>query len=1285
MPPISMKHLFTNQLTTHEHNASHGASALTKIKRATATFICVLLTAVTIAQVPTVTSFTPTSICTGAAVTLTGTNFTSATDVRFNGVSAASFTVVSATSITAIPASTATTGTVSVVRATGTGTSATAITLKTLPVISITPATPFICGSTPAALTASAAGAASYAWSPSTGLSATNIANPTANPTASTIYTVTVTGTNACTATRTTTVNIGNAVTAVAPTTSICSGGSGTVALTATETSTAGYSVYSIPYAAVTSGTSTTNYVTNGVLNTPVSGGSSDDGWWSGVTIPFTFNYFGTNYTSFALGTNGVLQFGTNFSTWVPIALPQTTVTNYIAGLWSDQITQVAGANISTYTTGTAPNRVFTTYYNTIPYYNGSPTTATGNTSFTIQIYETSNIIEVHLGQVIGAASTTNSNQVGISDPTGLKGTAAPGRNAQAFSVTTPEAWRFTPINPALKYAWTGSTTGLSATNVANPTISGITAPTPLVVTITDTQTGCNTTVYDTIRISKNDTIRLTSTTTTSQSLCINTAITSITYATSGGATGASVTGLPTGVTGTYSAGVVTISGTPSISGTFNYTVTTSGPCTAATATGTITVNALPTAPTVGTITQPTCGLATASVALSGLPATGTWTVNSVAGGFSSTGSGTTGSIAGLTASTTFTFRVTSAAGCVSVASANAVITAQPITPAAPTIGTITQPTCATATGSVVLSGLPGGGGTWTVTASPTGATLSNTGTSRTFSGLATPNTFTFTVTNSVGCTSVASATAVLTAQPTTPVVTVNSPTICRTTSATLTATGGGTYAWSTGATTAGISPAPTTSTTYRVTVTSSGGCTATASSVVTVITTCLTVSGSIFNDANGNGLVDATDSSLSRGQTIYSVIADTTGTVVSTAAIAANGTFTLANVLPSTAGFTVRVSTTNPAVGATVPTVSWPAGWGSTLAQYGVNNANGTGLYSNTNQIIPVKTGTLNITSILLGYDRLPNTPVVNKTITRPALNGTFALTSLLGFDTLKGTDPEDGVIKVGGKFIIKAVSGLAGNKLYYDANGNGIADAAEVIVADQIITNYAPAKLLIKFSGLGSTGALFTYSAIDAAGKISTSASSYSIGWVGTALPVKLVSYKAEKAGTQSILSWVTASEIDNDHFEIERSTDGTSWHTIGEVKGNGTTTETTHYTFTDSKPTSGSNYYRLKQVDVDGKYEHTAIQVVTFDGLTIAAPTATLYPNPMRAGNTLHIKLTGGNAQIAQITIVNQIGQTLLTQKDISATDTALELSLPAGIYFTNITTDNDQHISQRFVVE
>jgi hypothetical protein len=122
------------------------------------------------------------------------------------------------------------------------------------------------------------------------------------------------------------------------------------------------------------------------------------------------------------------------------------------------------------------------------------------------------------------------------------------------------------------------------------PTVSGSFNYT---ITMTGGCTGGTNTISGTVNINPNNTIALSSVVgTDNQTLCINTAITNITYATTG-ATGATVTGLPPSVTGSWSAGVFTISGTPTAYNTYNYTITMTGGCTGGTNTisGTIIVN----------------------------------------------------------------------------------------------------------------------------------------------------------------------------------------------------------------------------------------------------------------------------------------------------------------------------------------------------------------------------------------------------------------------------------------------------------------------------------------------------------------------------------------------------------------------------------------------------------------------------------------------------------------------------------------------------------------------
>jgi type IX secretion system substrate protein/Ig-like domain-containing protein len=148
---------------------------------------------------------------------------------------------------------------------------------------------------------------------------------------------------------------------------------------------------------------------------------------------------------------------------------------------------------------------------------------------------------------------------------------------------------------PQYKYSWKPRA-GLSDSTISNP-VATPTDSTQYILTVTDS---VGATATDTVMINVNPDASLALTSaigTAAQTVCVNTAIDTIKYAIDDGGTGATITGLPAGVTGTYTAGVIKISGTPTLtSGSpFNYTVTTTGTCSQKTLTGTITVNQTPT------------------------------------------------------------------------------------------------------------------------------------------------------------------------------------------------------------------------------------------------------------------------------------------------------------------------------------------------------------------------------------------------------------------------------------------------------------------------------------------------------------------------------------------------------------------------------------------------------------------------------------------------------------------------------------------------------------------
>jgi hypothetical protein len=126
---------------------------------------------------------------------------------------------------------------------------------------------------------------------------------------------------------------------------------------------------------------------------------------------------------------------------------------------------------------------------------------------------------------------------------------------------------------------------------------------------------------------------------------------------------------------------------------------------------------------------------------------------------------------------------------------------------------------------------------------------------------------------------------------------------------------------------------------------------------------------------------------------------------------------------------------------------------------------------------------------------------------------------------------------------------------------------------------------------------------------------------------LPVDLVYFETKAIDDQqALLHWQTASELNNNYFDVERSYDAIHWEWVGNVTGNGTTNQLTDYNFTDKSIATSQNtpYYRLKQVDFDGAFEYSNERVVSFDGkvekLEIAA-----YPKQFNQEVTVRVSNT------------------------------------------------------------
>ena len=153
---------------------------------------------------------------------------------------------------------------------------------------------------------------------------------------------------------------------------------------------------------------------------------------------------------------------------------------------------------------------------------------------------------------------------------------------------------------------------------------------------------------------------------------------------------------------------------------------------------------------------------------------------------------------------------------------------------------------------------------------------------------------------------------------------------------------------------------------------------------------------------------------------------------------------------------------------------------------------------------------------------------------------------------------------------------------------------------------------------------------------------------------------------------VSWATASEKNNDHFDIQRSAAGEGFATIGTVKGQGNSTSAHEYAFTDGHPLAGQAYYRLRQVDADGSTSYSP--VVAVQRTTEAAA----YPNPTAGSITLP-----ASSDPIRYRVLNSVGQTLLSGQ--AAGTEKLDLSsLPKGTFFLELTTASGRR-TQRLLRE
>jgi photosystem II stability/assembly factor-like uncharacterized protein len=199
----------------------------------------------------------------------------------------------------------------------------------------------------------------------------------------------------------------------------------------------------------------------------------------------------------------------------------------------------------------------------------------------------------------------------------------------------------------------------------------------------------------------------------------------------------------------------------------------------------------------------------------------------------------------------------------------------------------------------------------------------------------------------------------------------------------------------------------------------------------------------------------------------------------------------------------------------------------------------------------------------------------------------------------------------------------------------------------------------------------------------------------FIDLTIPVELSSFTAEVGRNSVTLNWVTATETNNQGFEIERKFKNQNWQTLGFIEGNGTTIEPQLYNFIDDfslLPYEGTLLYRLKQIDYDGSFNYSQQVAVDVNLIPNEISISQNYPNPFNPSTTIEYSLQ--NESRVKILIYNSIGEViedLVSETRNAGTHQAVWNAdkFPSGVYFysfevTEIHGNSSYHEMKKIVL-
>jgi hypothetical protein len=171
---------------------------------------------------------------------------------------------------------------------------------------------------------------------------------------------------------------------------------------------------------------------------------------------------------------------------------------------------------------------------------------------------------------------------------------------------------------------------------------------------------------------------------------------------------------------------------------------------------------------------------------------------------------------------------------------------------------------------------------------------------------------------------------------------------------------------------------------------------------------------------------------------------------------------------------------------------------------------------------------------------------------------------------------------------------------------------------------------------------------------------------------LPVTWLYVQGKLQTTGALIKWATASESNTANFETEHSTDGIAYTKIGITRAAGNSTSTSRYEFLHASPATGKNFYRIRQVDLDGRFTYSAVVVL----YNITAKNVLITPNPVQHSTIIYFK----EASTKTIRLLKANGQLVLTQLvQPGSSSQVLDMNnLPVGLYLLQVQAGNETEV-------